>query len=116
MKFSKGDKVKLKSNGKEGYIREVTNAMFMEVQCDGDIYFWQTSGVEKVEENGDFDFNGFINEYYANTTTKEVKRCTCSNWDLFHFGCKCGAFKSEQEKKDALQRERERGDLDRENG
>ena len=113
MKFKPGDKVKLRSTGNSGYIRSVVNPMFVEVQVDNDIYFWQTSGVDKLEDNEDFDFNGFINNYNSN---REVKKCTCSSWDLFHFGCKCGAFTSEQEKKDALQRERERGDLDRKDG
>lgn len=112
MDIKVGDRVKFRTTGKEGTVRSISGP-FVEVVHDGEFYYWQKSGVELIDNQQDFDFDAFISEYHTHNSSREVKRCTCSNWELFHFGCKCGSFKQEQEKRDELQRERERGDLDR---
>lgn len=34
------------------------------------------------------------------TGGKDVKECTCSSWDLYHYGCTCGAFETEEKLQD----------------
>ena len=37
--------------------------------------------------------------YTPYSSKPRVFPCYCASWDLFHYGCKCGSFKSEQEAK-----------------
>ena len=94
--------------------------MFIEVEIEESIYYWHTANVTVVSNPNDFDDwdpdYGYWDQNYSFKMAQPKNRkteCTCDSWTLLHFGCKCGFM--EQEKEDALQRQRERGNLDREN-
>jgi hypothetical protein len=132
MTFAIGDKVRHKKYhpGKIGKVVHVFDD-WLEVEIDEISYFWSKKLTELDYDDLLTQFEAMLGnggwsdydelpplpiEFEDNT---EIK-CTCDSWTLFHFGCKCDAFKKEQEKKRQREQKDETsnrgGDMDRENG
>lgn len=120
MSFRLGDKVRYKSSGplqgKEGTVTDVLNTLFVEVTCDDDSYYWHQANLELIDDSDDWDPDfGYWDRNYSfpfmGEDNKEDK-CTCSSWELFHFGCKCGFVEREKERE--AERRARGSDLDRE--
>ncbi len=117
MSFKIGDKVRHKSNGAEGTIVDIPNSVFVEVESDGQNYFWHQANIDLIDDeydDWDPDF-GYWDRNYSFPfmgDLKEEDKCVCSSWDLFNFGCRCGFIEREKERE--KQRSSGRGNLDRE--
>ena len=112
--FKKGDKVRHVGDKKEAIVTDPDMNLFLEVEYDGNIYYWRKVNVELVDDEDDWDadFGYWARNYsfeFMGGKNDEIK-CICDSWTLFHFGCKCGAFEKEQNERER----RTRGsDLDR---
>lgn len=105
-----GDNVEHTKSKIQGRVVAVLNRIFVEVEVDNDIYYWDQRNLkilsgENDRDDWDDDF-GYWNQNYsfkfADPVKEEDIKCICSSYDLFHFGCKCSAFELEQRRSRSL--------------
>jgi hypothetical protein len=115
-----GDNVEHTKSKIQGRVVAVLNRIFVEVEVDNDIYYWDQrnlkilSGKKEQSSDGstnldrddwDDDFGYWDQNYsfkFADPVKEEDIKCICSSYDLFHFGCKCSAFELEQRRSRSL--------------
>ena len=126
-----GDTVEHTKSKIQGKVVAVLNRIFVEVEVNNDIYYWDQRNLKivagKKEQSSDGSTNldrddwdddfGYWDRYGEQPSfnfelPKEEIKCTCDSYTLFHFGCKCGAFEKEMSRNEA-KGSTGRSDLDR---
>jgi len=86
-KFKIGDKVTHKHYGKEGVIVEMVNSVWVTVIHEEEHFFWDRDSIEVKSEKVP----------WIPCIKQQLKIiCRCQSRDLFHYGCRCGAFDKEK--------------------
>ena len=96
MEFKEGDTVFHKIMNRRGTVRKIISDDILEVEFEGDHYYWTRIHVDNLENIAGFDDPiGFYQDWDTLYSPEPdvIKKCVCDSRDLFNFGCKCGFFK-----------------------